>query len=726
MCSGSIHQSASHVFPSAHHWISLVGNNSQIYVKKGSDTSVPRRRSSSLCYSNSPITTVVINNYSSSNSDGSNSSNSNSSNSTNNGNNNNNNNNNTLILRTSSAVISTANPLPHHPSHSSYSPPCVTTGTTTTIPTGTTTIPTPTETTPTGTTAPTPFIHSVPSNYYPCSPLKSSSLLPNTQSHLPTANTTDTITTGSSSSSSHLILPTAVLLSPLRPLETSIPTTIPTTTSFSLSSMSVSDLNMSGRAALANNNNNSNSNNNNHHSSTTTDINSYYNKTGIHHNRDAASQVKPSLVDPIDFSGHHLHSLNDRSRHTDRPHPELKINVHAQYSSSSSVPQSPSYAFNTSFSVPLPFGLQKLLPTHKSWSPLSILPSWASSPSLSDFLTLDSVKFTIMCLLWYSFSALTSNSGKQILNEYKHPISLTYAQFGLVSICCALAASLRLGTTRLRPPTAEILWTTLPLAFFQIFGHIFSSVAMSFVSVSFANTIKALSPLFTILLYRAIYKIKYSSKVYLALAPLTMGVMLVCATELKFHSIGFLCALASTFIFVIQNVFSKKLFNNAASHAASDATKIDKINLLFYSATTAFILMFPIWAYYEAADFFSVDSAPLTAHLSFLFILNGIFNFLQSVMAFWILSLTSPVTYSIASLVKRIFVITASIFYFQDKVSVTQAAGISMTFFGLWLYGQAKREVSRAEVQISAIQETQSAYSLPSYTMLGKDSTDRE
>lgn len=65
--------------------------------------------------------------------------------------------------------------------------------------------------------------------------------------------------------------------------------------------------------------------------------------------------------------------------------------------------------------------------------------------------------------------------------------------------------------------------------------------------------------------------------------------------------------------------------------------------------------------------------------------------------AFTILSIVSPVTYSIASLVKRIFVILASIIWFGDGVSRVQAFGITLTFVGLWMYDLAKENVSRSE-----------------------------
>lgn len=62
--------------------------------------------------------------------------------------------------------------------------------------------------------------------------------------------------------------------------------------------------------------------------------------------------------------------------------------------------------------------------------------------------------------------------------------------------------------------------------------------------------------------------------------------------------------------------------------------------------------------------------------------------------------MTSPVTYSIASLVKRIFVIVMSIIWFGQVVSFAQWIGILLTFVGLWMYQSAKRDVDRGESRI--------------------------
>ncbi|TPX53737.1 hypothetical protein PhCBS80983_g06194 [Powellomyces hirtus] len=331
-----------------------------------------------------------------------------------------------------------------------------------------------------------------------------------------------------------------------------------------------------------------------------------------------------------------------------------------------------------------------------------------------------SIKFCSLCALWYASSALTNTTGKQILNQFKYPVTLTYVQFGFVAALSLLASAGNLVSSRIKRPTWEIVKVVWPMAGFQIAGHVFSSLAIVRVPVSFAHTIKALSPLFTVVLYRLYYGLIYAPKVYLSLLPLTFGVMLVCLSEIKFNTVGFLCALTSTLIFVVQNMFTKNLFV-ASSESLSTSTPpssppsghttsllsnsgiqqhkplaLDKMNLLFYSSGLAFIGMAPLWAYSDAKALFSFSPLEVEAQLHQLFVLlllNGLSHFFQNVLAFHLLSLVSPVTYSVASLIKRIIVICASIVWFGQAVDARQGLGITLTFFGLWVYQGAKRDV---------------------------------
>lgn len=316
-------------------------------------------------------------------------------------------------------------------------------------------------------------------------------------------------------------------------------------------------------------------------------------------------------------------------------------------------------------------------------------------------------------------SALTNTSSKSILNAFPQPVTLTIAQFASVSLWCVILtwmASIFPPLRRaipalkngLRYPSMEVLSTALPLSVFQLLGHLLSSYATSKIPVSLVHTIKGLSPLFTVFAYRVFLRIKYARATYLSLVPLTVGVMLACSTDFSTNFFGIAASLLAALIFVTQNIFSKKLFtqsDRAAEHGQTHhGKKLDKLNLLCYCSAGAFLFTAPVWVYTEGwgivQDFWkdgtislsmkhdALDHGPLVME----FILNGVFHFAQNIMAFILLSMLSPVSYSVASLIKRVWVIVIAVIWFRSSTTRIQMVGIGMTCFGLYLYDRTSSE----------------------------------
>ncbi|KAK4662659.1 hypothetical protein QC763_605520 [Podospora pseudopauciseta] len=328
-------------------------------------------------------------------------------------------------------------------------------------------------------------------------------------------------------------------------------------------------------------------------------------------------------------------------------------------------------------------------------------------------------KLISLCIMWYWSSALTNTSSKSILTAFDKPATLTIVQFGFVSSYCLILSGLASKFPKLRTlipalkhpiryPSRDVIRTTLPLAVFQIGGHLLSSTATSKIPVSLVHTIKGLSPLFTVLAYRFIFDIRYPRATYISLIPLTIGVMLACSSnksQFGGQFLGILYALLATIIFVTQNIFSKRLFNEAARAEAEglgvQSKKLDKLNLLCYSSGMAFICTLPIWFWSEGfhilTDFLYDGSVDLTVspnsfdhgRLTVEYIFNGTFHFGQNILAFVLLSTVSPVTYSVASLLKRVFVIFITLIWFRNPTTRVQAVGIGLTFLGLWMYDRS-------------------------------------
>src|ERR1700733_11535 len=316
-------------------------------------------------------------------------------------------------------------------------------------------------------------------------------------------------------------------------------------------------------------------------------------------------------------------------------------------------------------------------------------------------------------------SALTNTSSKSILTVFPKPVTLTIVQFASVSMWCLILAylasifpalkraipALKNGILR---PSVQILSTAMPLAVFQLLGHLLSSYATSKIPVSLVHTIKGLSPLFTVLAYRVFLRIHYAKATYLSLIPLTIGVMLACSTNFSTNFWGISCAFVAAIVFVTQNIFSKKLFNEVSRAEAEGQSfrgqKLDKLNLLCYCSGGAFILTAPVWllteGFYLFGDVWKDGVIDISTQkgaldhggLALEFVFNGIFHFGQNILAFVLLSMLSPVSYSVASLIKRVWVIIVAIIWFRSSTPPVQAFGVALTFVGLYLYDRTSME----------------------------------
>ena len=223
--------------------------------------------------------------------------------------------------------------------------------------------------------------------------------------------------------------------------------------------------------------------------------------------------------------------------------------------------------------------------------------------------------------------------------------------------------------------------------------------------------------MFTVAAYAFLFNVSYSAKTYISLLPLTIGVMLVCTFDVSGSNfLGLSCAFGSAIIFVSSNIFFKKVM---PSGTQTSSHKLDKLNLLFYSSGMAFVLMIPVWLYYDFPILMAAYYAPkhytylggddegrtaATHSVMYYFFLNGTVHFAQNIIAFIILASTSPVTYSIASLIKRVAVICIAILWFAQPVHPIQTLGIFMTFTGLYMYNQAKGDVEQGEHKMRRVE----------------------
>jgi len=303
-----------------------------------------------------------------------------------------------------------------------------------------------------------------------------------------------------------------------------------------------------------------------------------------------------------------------------------------------------------------------------------------------DSLLFECLQIVLLCLVWYISSAAGNVIVKELLNEFPFPLTVTLVQ--LLSIWILCIPLMRLW----KVPPPEYLYKNpiyyfkfiIPLAIGKFLAQLSSHVSLWKIPISYAHTIKATMPLFTIVLSQLILHEKQTKPVYISLIPIVIGVIIATVTEISFNMTGLISALLSTFGFSLQNIYSKKSLKDTAIH---------HFILLSLLAKIGWCIFIPFWFLYDEVDIFyheKYHKNKFVTRILFYLFLDGILNFIHNVVAFTMISLVSPLSYSIANSTKRIFIISTSLIILQNPVTITNVFGMSLALLGVMFYNKTK------------------------------------
>uniref|UniRef100_A0A0K0DL33 TPT domain-containing protein n=1 Tax=Angiostrongylus cantonensis TaxID=6313 RepID=A0A0K0DL33_ANGCA len=274
------------------------------------------------------------------------------------------------------------------------------------------------------------------------------------------------------------------------------------------------------------------------------------------------------------------------------------------------------------------------------------------------------LRVVTICLCWYAVSSASSITNKVVLQSYPYPITLALSNLMWVPVFSI--PFLRMWEYKIVKLTSMQYNKYLtPISAGKAIAAVSAYFSLWKVPVSYAHTVKASMPLFSVFLSRVILKETQSKRVYLSLLPIVAGVVVASATELSFSFFGMFSALLSTFTYSLLNILVKKLLKESDMHP---------IRLLAMNSQLAAIIVFPFWLFNDAftmtRSFGSNDASTPSPDLWLLYLLSmsGALSFLQNVCAFALIHELTALSYAVCNATKRITVIGSSLAKQADKV----------------------------------------------------------
>ncbi|KAL1921181.1 uncharacterized protein VTP21DRAFT_10897 [Calcarisporiella thermophila] len=202
-----------------------------------------------------------------------------------------------------------------------------------------------------------------------------------------------------------------------------------------------------------------------------------------------------------------------------------------------------------------------------------------------------------------------------------------------------------------------------------------SNVSLNLVSVPFHQVVRAMTPLFTIILSVFFLRKKYPNEIYLSLVPIVAGVAFATFGEYNYTLTGFVLTVLGTVLAALKTV--------ATNRIQVGRLKLDPLDLLLRMSPLAFVQTMA-YAYVtgEIEDLRTFAATEMTWPLAFALLANGAMAFFLNVVSFTANKKTSALTMTVAGNVKQVLTILLAVSIFADNISWLNGLGIALTLFG--------------------------------------------
>ena len=301
---------------------------------------------------------------------------------------------------------------------------------------------------------------------------------------------------------------------------------------------------------------------------------------------------------------------------------------------------------------------------------LRVPPLLASASSSSELKSTDSQHSIKLCgsvLGWFIFSIIYNLESKRLLSLGFDVSFATILQLFLTSIVLMVTSP-----TKIHLSLRDLRYVFL-VCVGQYGGNFYGNAAMSLMSVSLVNIVKSLEPFVALLASWALLGKRESKAKVASIVPVVVGVALCNLSDVSFTSGGFAACMLSNVFHVVKSLYSRIYFADRLQFSGYQ---------IFYTATLGSSLFgIPIilakWELVNCLSHTDVIISLITSSVGY---------FINSLCAFNVMSMVSPLSYSVLNIHKRTVIIVSTLVLSKQLPSALTALGVCFANVGLFFY----------------------------------------
>jgi len=202
------------------------------------------------------------------------------------------------------------------------------------------------------------------------------------------------------------------------------------------------------------------------------------------------------------------------------------------------------------------------------------------------------------------------------------------------------------------------------------------------VTVPFHQTVRAITPVFTVLIYVLFFRYHHTKGIYLSLIPVVGGVALAVYGDYHLNLVGLFWTLLGAILASVKTVATNRL-QTAGLH-------LNAIELLYHMSFWA-VPQALMLAYLHGENNAFMEYVMTSPNFGFkavaILLLNGAIAFFLNWASFTANKKVGALTMTVAANVKQVLTVLLSIAFWNLQIGLTNAVGIGMTLVGGILYG---------------------------------------